>query len=246
MKPILLVLTLLFPAAAHTQDVPLDEFVLIPVYSGGLRGAHGSIWTTELVIRNGNLQPLKYTPFHRLFPMFGPEELAPETSIHHDALLDRAEGRIMRLSTLEGVQFALRVRDLSRQSSSAGVEVPVVREQETRSRIVLPSVPVDDRFRHTLRIYDVSGVGTPNVRLRIYPFDSNVPVVDTTIPLLMFSDETTPSQITVGAFETTYPAFAGLEEARFEIDALTAGMRVWALVSTTNNETQEVTVVSPQ
>lgn len=54
-----------------------------------------------------------------------------------------------------GSHFVLRVRETSRSSSSAGVDIPTPRESASpaRMRLQLLNVPVEPGFRHTLRIF---------------------------------------------------------------------------------------------
>lgn len=246
MKSLLVSIAVLFTVGASAQEAVLNERVLIPVYSAQMQGAYGSVWTTELVIRNGGSEQVSYLPLHCVVPCFGPKALAPGRSVHEDAVFPSTVGHDLRLSGLDNVHFSLRVRDLSRRAESAGVEIPVVREHELRGDIVLPSVPIDDRFRHTLRVYDLSTVDASAVRLRVYEFNGSVPVLDDIIELRPRQDPTVPSQIALGSLDSTYPILRTLDEARFEIESVTPGMRIWAFVSSTNNETQEVTIITPQ
>ncbi len=143
------------------------------------------------------------------------------------------------------MHFNSRVQDLSRQANSAGVEIPIVRETDLRSRIVLLSVPVDARFRSALRIYDVSGHAT-SVRLRIFGVNSNDAIVDTSIVLgdpPITADNAYPAQANIFDLVASYEGLRSVAALRIEIDGTSSSL--WAFVSTTNNESQEVTIVTP-
>ena len=76
---------------------------------------------------------------------------------------------------------------------------------------------------------------TEDLALTTYPYAEGIPGV------LSF----TPSSIARGGIEAE-PALAGVTSMRIEVVPLTPNLRFWAFVSITNNETQEVTIVSPQ
>lgn len=53
-----------------------------------------------------------------------------------------------------------------------------------------------------------------------------------------------PALAEIGNIDTL-PELAGVENIGIEVVPLTPGLRFWAMVSVTNNSTQEVTLVSP-
>ncbi len=229
---------------------PSGAFVLLPIYATQATGAYGSRWETELTLRNDTTAPIAFTTLACLFPCFGMTELPPATSARHNPNLPvgrSLEGRIMHFdrSDLAGISFSLRVRDISRSAQSAGTEIPVVREDALQTHIVLIDIPVDPRFRHSLRVYDATHGSA--VRVRIFPFQGDTPVVDQTVTLLQASDTiTAPSQIGLHGLTAVYPALTGIGPFRIEVDAGSPVQRLWAFVSITNNDTQELTTVTPQ
>jgi hypothetical protein len=140
----------------------------------------------------------------------------------------------------------------------------------------LLDVPVDANFRNTLRIYDFDTPFDDEprqVRVRISdmcgvgPLDrdcSDAPLVDKTFafvqPRLSSGDRATqfPANVIIGNLPDAFPQLASVPPTtlafgqrrpaavRVRIDPVTPGLRFWAFVSATNNETQHVTVVSPQ
>jgi len=53
----------------------------------------------------------------------------------------------------ERADFASRIRDTSRAAQTAGTEVPIVHERDFRGQLRIIAVPVDARFRTTLRLW---------------------------------------------------------------------------------------------
>jgi hypothetical protein len=54
-----------------------------------------------------------------------------------------------------------------------------------------------------------------------------------------------PGHARITDLVSAYPVLTGVERLRIEIEPLTPDVRFWAFVSTTNNETQHVTVTLP-
>src|SRR3954453_9386841 len=128
--------------------------VLIPVLADRLPGAGGSIWQTDLWITNPTDQPVVYLfrPCNQACCCAETNTICPQTTAHN--VDDRPRGRWIAAPVGGLLQFSVRLRDLSRNASSAGIELPIVREDEFRSdEINLLAVPRDPRFRLTVRLY---------------------------------------------------------------------------------------------
>ena len=244
---LLVVLAGLLPASLAAQSP--DAFVLIPVYSK-TNGANGSRWETYLILRNDGSTPASFTPIQCYFPCLGYDRLPAMSTRHEDALrgAQNFDGRVVRIGTpaeLDHVAFSLRVNDTSRNALSAGTEIPVVRPNEFRQRVILLNVPADDRFRHSLRVYDVSNGS--RVRIRVYREDTDALLVDQEMDLLQPPEQvTTVAQFSIHGMTDAFPSLRDVGTFRVEIDALQPTQKLWAFVSVTNNATQEFTVVSPQ
>jgi len=170
-----------------------------------------------------------------------------------------------RREDLPSIDLDIHVQDLSRQSLTWGTEIPAVPETEAfTADLALGGIPIDARFRSLLRVYDFdpSPGGEPKrIAYRIYgvrpllrspldPADIRRPVSADT---LIASGELV---FVVARFEFAYPGYARLdlssipalqnqERIRIELTPLTEGLRYWAFVAVTNNETQHVTTVTP-
>lgn len=141
--------------------------------------------------------------------------------------------------------FSLRVRDTSRQAKGLGVGVPVVREKDMfRKAISLLDIPVDPRFRAKLRFYSFNPYGTSAGGFQAFL----VPPNGVHFPL------TFTRQISCAPNCDTIPFYAELdlppgtpdERVNLFIRLFDPGSQLsWAVVSVTNNETQEVTLVLP-
>jgi hypothetical protein len=215
---------------AATPDPSLYERVLIPVLFKG-PGAFGSQWETEAVMTNvsvlGALPNVSAAlrPNTSLWTLFG----------------DRPTGLLLFVPRGSDARFANHIRDVSRDATQWGTEVPVVRESDTQTAIVLPNVPFDRRYRLQLRIYGIDGMGTrlhlwsgtiqKEVELRgpceARPCNSNQPAYASADLGQLFPAQTGKQTITIsqGGYQP---------------------LRIWAFVTVTNNETQHVTVISPQ
>ncbi|HUP60824.1 MAG TPA: IPT/TIG domain-containing protein [Thermoanaerobaculia bacterium] len=155
----------------------------------------------------------------------------------------QATGRIFFVSKGHDKDLAgnIRVRDVTRQASSHGVEVPVVHRSEfTEETISLLGVPIDPRFRNTLRIYGLER-GENFVNVTVGGTLHQLPLVGT-------SDLFTPAVITF----TDFPQAAltgALTTITVTVDAPRGaegvGTPIWAFISVTNNETQEITTITP-
>lgn len=170
----------------------------------------------------------------------GPEELVLFTrcsrSVGRFFFVPRGRGRDLVAS--------LRVSDTSRQHESHGTEIPVVREDDfTTGRIVLMGVPIDARYRNALRIY-----GLPRGSQQV-----NVTVNGVT-RLVSLQPGTSDFEPSFGAF-TDFPAPAQLPAGRTTVTVtiedplggrgIVPPTPIWAMISVTNNDTQQITTITP-
>lgn len=149
------------------------------------------------------------------------------------------------------VTFESRIRDVSRAAASAGTEVPVVREDRmSAGPLYLLDIPVEAGFRSTLRVYALPDVELPEVEVRYFRQpDPSGPGLDLDIHLLRTERLALRSRPSAGEWNLfpaiaeignvqTFPELAGESAIWVEIVPLTPGLRIWGLVSITNNETQ--------
>lgn len=152
--------------------------------------------------------------------------------------------------------FTSRIRDVSREQDTAGTEIPVVRENQITQRTVhLLNVPLAPKFRHMLRVYALPEVANPEVEVRYYRMTERLSLVADRIPLrtqrlqlrtypAMQGFLLHPSLAEIPSFHTA-PEFAGETALWIDVVPVTPGLCIWAFVSITNNDTQQVTLVTP-
>jgi len=237
---ILAILSLTAPAAwaSDVRDLEQPARVFIPVLVPNLNGAGGSVWETELWATNTSDLPVLYqiAPCTQSADCNGANTISPQsTQSRGDS--PRPTGRWLPLDP--AVHLESRLRDLSRNASSAGMELPIVREADFRAdEINLNAITRDARFRVTLRLYGLDAGGDVTVD----QLDANGNVLRTTlITLAPPADPNLLSGYAQVALDTT----PGPTPIRVRIRPRTSNLRIWALASITNNLTSEVTLVQP-
>jgi hypothetical protein len=245
----------------------LDARVLVPVFTvDPLPGANGSSWTTDLWLSNGGTETESVfgVSWDCLLPECGflPAPIEPGRTFRPELLgADGAlHGALLYVSTASGadVHGGLRFRDLSRQASTWGTELPLPREADFHAgAFSLVDVPVDPGFRQTLRIYEIEMPQFASVRVRTFRLDPDrsQPTGDSdellgeTIVPLQYPDlggvPLHPGYAEVTDLSTLAP-LGDAQRVRLEIAPATPGLRLWAFVTVIHNETQHATVITPQ
>ena len=230
------------PAAA--PDPFLFERVLFPIkYEGN--GAYGSQWTTDNRVGVSWMAPPLFVELWRppcsTCPLRLDNKAATSRVPEHS--LDKgnsASGSLLYAfrGTTNALRTSSRIRDLSRQAESAGTEISVVFEKDFNRIIDLLDIPTDSRFRATLRVWSDDATSSPNAVVYNAKGSATVP--------LKFAPSSVDALPFASADLTPYlaPLAAGAS-ANVQITT-SAGAGVWAMVSITNNETQEVTIISPR
>lgn len=253
-----------FDARAVTS---LADYVpyLVPVIANDVAGAHGSKWRSELTVHNASLSSDEPVVIRGAFcdpmlpiaqcPDVVIESGATESLVVHPAGWGSQAAFVYVPRARSGsTPFELRVRDLSRESEGWGTEIPVVRINDFSPFQQILDVPTDGRYRATLRIYRTSHAPLP-VKVRVLPPQGDEPI-----------DEW---RITLNGIPTFDPAEFELHPAYAQLDPLTSAVRasgystvrvevsndddsiadppasIWAFISITNNETQQVTAITP-
>lgn len=242
----------------------LDEFeaVLVPIwYLGEIPGANGSRWEASFLIHNGHQVPLlpnaDILSIDTYCPVTCPEfvlrvgrSTSPLLEVSNESPFPSAILHVHR-TLVQNVAFQARTRDLSRQGSTWGTEVPVVRKSEIvpYATVRLLDVPVEDDFRVMLRLYGIVDGGAAVVR--IFDSLSGDLLHEETVML-----STPASSLDPWSFHPKQPAYAQIpnlqdREELKEVDRVriemygTAGM-LWGMASVTHFDSQHVTLVTPQ
>jgi hypothetical protein len=225
----------------------LYEKVLIPIVFNG-PGAHGSNWVTDFAVRSN--APFNVTPWR---PVLTGGNLPPGSPITFSSGT-RPQGVILGIprDAADQVHFNLLVRDTTRQADDWGTQIPVLRESELKpGPKELLNVPLDPRYRLTLRLYTL-GAAPASAKVTMYTMTISGGLLhEQIVPLTSAqpcqpnapctSDD--PAFAMVGDLPTS---FGGLSRVGIQIDSLDPNVPVWGFLTVTNNETQHVTVISPE
>jgi hypothetical protein len=171
-------------------------------------------------------------------------------------------------SGADSVTLYLRARHQggARYYDNFGSQIPVVRERDFRTGTIrLLDISPSRLFRRMVRIYDPYKTGTP-VIVRVFVVQSDAgyerligerlmtPVVVAIDPESMFGvyrdDPTFPGLIefdvdSTFASELSSEGVLANEQFRIDVIATSPLLRFWAMATITNNETQHLSVVSP-
>jgi hypothetical protein len=241
---------------------------LVPIYlTDPVPGAFGSLWASELtvlntgssaaVIQNYGLCPPINTDC--VFP------LAPGVSMTSGGVRNLVSGYGIPAVVLtvedryaDQLSFTSRVRDIAASAQSWGAWIPIVPETAAvHGPLPLLDVPVNAAYRQTLRVYSFDrATPAPVVRVRIYanvPVDPDNPasyeqpnpvIADLLLPLRNgLLSPASPLYAEIGNLAAV-PGVAGHETVWLSIEPQTV-FGIWAMVSITNNTSQEVTMILP-
>jgi hypothetical protein len=246
------------PATFTFQGDFADSFesVLFPIYSPAIRGAFGSTFTTTARVSNKSAtDPLQIlgvdTSCFLTTPTIDPllEIPAGSTSaplLPTDCSTWPARFLYVARATAGNAAFNLRVSDISRDAQSFGTEIPVVRSAQMHNqRIVLLGVPIDARFRNTLRIYGAWNddsivkvtINGQEHAVRLTPgHDFFEPSYAT------FTDFPAPGEVSIGQ-----PLRVTIDAPPLPLGVFPPvnGPTLWAFISVTNNDTQQITTITP-
>lgn len=230
---------------------------LVPLTGFERAGANGSLWTTELMLNNTTQEEVR--PIYRfcdadspiITPPCSPLSISPQWSqIVGVFAQEGRDGAFVYLhkSQAEGVEFELRARDVSREAQGWGTEVPVVPVEQFRTTIRLLDLPNDPRYRMTLRIYGADE-HPRRVQITVLGYPNNVVLEQREVELAgdaNLRDETFPLSPAYAQLDPMTEAIraSGHQRIRIQVTPLTADP-IWAFASITNNDTQQVTTVTP-
>ncbi|HYK02735.1 MAG TPA: hypothetical protein VE974_13335 [Thermoanaerobaculia bacterium] len=232
------------------------EWVLFPV-NFMARGAFGSDWRSDIVVRNDGPVTIETRPLFWANPTIPtlpiPEPIAPGGKGNFPQL-ERDGGQFLYVprGLEEKLSYASHVVDRSRSESDLGTELPVVRAEDTDSVVKLLQVPVGELYRAKLRVYDVAANRSVLVRFTDPAGRESLTVVGlalTGIPVCPIA----PCVADRPAFGVLdLETIPGLQSGNFPngvdvtITSVGDGGRLWGFVTVTNNDTQHVTVYTPQ
>ena len=249
------------PANAQTSEY---EKILLPIRPARVLGAFGSEWVTQVAVTNLSTTPVSvlYLRSCGITTCPNAPPIPPGVTIFiYISLSSEVPGYFIEVERgrFKDLALTLRTEDVSRRNETWGTVIPVVTEKDLfETRFGLNDVPLEDQFRSTLRIYDFDGSTPGGVRVRIfqvnpfrdYPFDSSRDVLllekelTFTVPFSGGGTRGHPAYTEIPLWRE--PSLSNAGRVRIEIEGLDGLKEYWAFVSVTHNETQHVTVVSPE
>jgi hypothetical protein len=222
---------------AAPVDTAVFERVLIPILYNG-PGAFGSQWRSETKLEQRTLPVDWFHDFERA-ACDGPCSTLPALSLSD--FRDHPAGLIVTVPREKEMVFSLRIRDVSRTGSSYGTEVPIAREEDFQQDLAFANVPFDPRYRLMLRLYSMSGV-SDFVQVVTDPNPRSVRLIGPCA-----AEPCASAQPAFAAVDLTalFPAFANQQPRTVRVFTGLGLERYWGFITVTNNETQQVTVISP-
>jgi hypothetical protein len=226
--------------------------VLVPVSVESLPGNRA--WSSQLWVYNGNdvevtLQPAFCFGLGGLFPCGrDPMTVAPKSSRRLPPLGDppwSIGGYVYVPRHLESaVTFQLLVSPSS--DGDAGTSVPVIRDPEPRERVTILNVPTDGPSRALLRVYVR---GSADLTVNVHDLESGALLASQRLGVTLPTDGTGPPRTAImlsasAIFEL--PEVRAAKRVRVEIVRGYIPTLLWGMVSVTHNETQRVTLFTPQ
>lgn len=253
---------------AATSSNPADyKRYLVPVTGRNLPGANGSLWSTEFTLYNGYhtaLAPIWNCCSPDGLPVPSPVILPDQTiQAAINARGDGTDGAFVYLpkEPSSRVGMSLRVRDLSRNAQNFGTEIPLVTEAdyygESNVPMQLVDVPTDPKYRATLRIYGPDEAPVTGVRVQVFAQPSGRLIEEYQVDLhgivtAVFNPfPLHPSYVQLDPLTPAVRASGervriALYARRFSSVIPPPAIPLWAFVTITNNETQQVTTITPK
>ena len=271
MRAIPIVLLALFSLPLLGQSLDDFERVLVPALAyPPVTGANGSRFTgfVTLYAPAGTRFFPNYRADGSLTPEIGTFERTITTTLFYRTPPSRV-GRLLFVERSRAAEIAWNATLASRASGETvdhRVHLPIVREQDFRSApfaiVGVASIyryegesfcpAASPVYRHALRVYDPDGRGGA-VRVRLVDeFGNGFLLRETTLELTSRegNDPSFPLYAEMEMAEVCHPFSCHTPCAggtqRVEITPLTPSLRVWAMVSQTNNVTQEITLLYPE
>jgi hypothetical protein len=237
-----LCLFLLFATTVPISAVA-DEF-LLPISANGLAGGYGTFWRANLIVLNRG-EELAFIDIDRVCSPAGlcPDALSVSPGEWHTTGLEgRGRGHLVRV--VEGTpefSYRLYVSDSLVELGRVLMELPIIPVDSLGSDpLALFKIDLPMETRHALRIYDLSTVPNPTVRITATYMFGNVVFFDQEVTL-QGRDDLHPAEATLFDFLPSPDS-----DILLTVRPLNPEMRVWAFLSVTDNLTQDLVLYTPQ
>jgi hypothetical protein len=226
----------------------ISEPVLLPIAIDSLPGANGSRWSTEIWVHNDADHAVPIDPEYcsfigSYFPCSGPVTRIAAHSSTRLTGRGSADYPYERLfppvQDVDSLHFSILVREVSKDANGPATEIAAVRERELRNgRVVLPGVANDSRYRANLRVYSAAG-------------QIVVSIGDAATGQILATREVrriVPTDIDNFSLVEMHDLLAAPElRGHDRVDVIVqTGDHLWALLTLTDNVTQQVMTFTPQ
>jgi hypothetical protein len=247
--PVKLTLLLLCVASMAPSAFAADsrfERILLPITIAETPGAFGSRWASDIWYRSDADAPVQVFPLIVSDGFPGPHVTEPlQVALFGPG---RPPGQFIYVTRelADQVHVSLRIFDTSRDALTWGTELPVVREAAfTQKPITFLNVPSDARFRVMLRVYESDLRGLGRARIDVFDQASDALVGSQTVDLPTLEPiDYNPgyAQLSLTDLIANRPPAA----YRVVVSPASARANLWAFVTVTNNQTQQVTTICPR
>jgi hypothetical protein len=253
MKAGILIVMLLLTPLLLAQEGNVITF-LVPVNAPEpTPGAYGTTWITELWVHNGNNTPVKLADCGDNHTIPG---LPCETDRHPPGVTQPAfphevhwafPALLFHVGKDEAARLVLssRLFELSRLTQPVGVEVPVVREDRfftTETRFI--AIPSSPDLRAALRVYDPRRKIGSSVRVAAISTEGVV-LAERVLPFV-YRERVVPGMAVVADLAALFSEIRFVERYDIRITPLQDLGEYWALVSVTDNDTQQVFTITAE
>ncbi|HEV7239420.1 MAG TPA: hypothetical protein VGQ36_09280 [Thermoanaerobaculia bacterium] len=256
LKRIALPLLFLLSWSAFAQSTEFER-VLLPISSPEIGGANGSRWVTEHFGRNDGDTPVQYMRDddsscggHACLTT-----IPPHTTFHPTPSLTKNRVWIsIEKSKVNQMFFSTMVRDIGKDIEPWGTEMPSVRESQFRpDKLQLLNVAGGTDFRKNLRVYmiaDLTEGSEATLAVRVYDMDAELAATSKRLGEKVFHLTTTKFENGLDYLQVSIdhelPQVQTAQRIRVEVERMSGvPLKLWALLSATNNETQHVTIFTP-
>src|ERR1700730_497456 len=245
--------------AAHAADTNNDgvETILLPLAFRSnvtIFGAFGTQWRGEVWLRNESSLPVylqravgcTFNECSAQYPQLF-------TGRIDDPLQGNADGGLLLTPSAADARFLFfsnRMFEVTRHAQPQGIELPVIREgQFLKSSSLLIGAPTSDAVRVAIRLYDPRRISGNSIKVEVLGPDAAIlgsTTLTTTVPAASFGDLLRPGFIAIYDLAAVFPVVKSVPYVHIRVTPLTANAEYWAMASVTDNDTQQVLLITPQ